>query len=61
MADTDMQVPEMLKDENLEQAVGGRGAQELQDYLDSYRTNLEQANQAIKDATEVLKEQAQRP
>ena len=61
MADTDMQVPEMLKDENLEQAVGGRGAQELQDYLDSYRTTLEQANQAIKDATEVLKEQAQRP
>ena len=69
MADRDTQAAEALGDENLEQAAGGTTPQEmqdyldsrLQDYLDSYRTSIEQANQAIKDTTEVLKEQARRP
>ena len=61
MADRNTRAAEMLGDENLGQAAGGTAPQELQDYLDSYRTNLEGANQAIKDATEALKEPAQRP
>lgn len=60
MADSTARDRDALADRELEQASGGMSIDELMDLTDSYRSSLEQAYNAAKTASAVLKDQAQR-
>lgn len=60
MADSTARDRDALADRELEQASGGMSIDELRDLTDSYRNFLEQANNAAKAASGLLKDQAQR-
>ncbi|MBM6906339.1 hypothetical protein H6A29_08900 [Collinsella tanakaei] len=60
MADSTARDRDALADRELEQASGGMSIDEIRDLTDSYRNFLEQANNAVKTASDLLKDQAQR-
>ena len=60
MADSTTRDRDALADRELEQASGGMSIDEIRDLTDSYRNFLEQANNAVKTASDLLKDQAQR-
>lgn len=60
MADSTARDRDALADRELEQASGGMSIDEIRDLTNSYRNFLEHANNAVKTASDLLKDQAQR-